>query len=110
MSFNKLIPEISPSVRFPRIDFTAGKLAQEKAAQKKWRENPGQIQIVKLADDDNQWNWCMNGHKPPERQFPEPAANVPEWQIDNKCGQAGVKKPPFKREHVVKKKFHGLVF
>jgi len=28
-------------VRFPRIDFPAGKLAQEKAAQQKWRQNPG---------------------------------------------------------------------
>lgn len=94
---------ISLPVWFPRIDFTACKLTQEKAAKQKWRKNPCEFQIVKFADDDDQRDWCMNGHKPPERQFPETAADVSERKINDKCGHTGVKKAPFKSEHIIEK-------
>lgn len=42
----------------------------------------------------------MNGHKPPEWQFPESAANVAKRQVDDYCDHTGKNNSPAKRENV----------
>ena len=39
----------------------------------------------------------MNHYKPPKRQFAEGAPEISERQVNNKCGNAGVKNRPKQR-------------